>query len=606
MKRLSLLLVICISGLSLLFNGCDLAEKNISEDLSAPNIIMVITDDQGYGDLSCHGNSILKTPHLDKLSAQSVRFTNFHVGTTCAPTRAGLMSGHHCNRVGAWHTVMGRSFLSTRFKAMPAYLKNEGYKTAMFGKWHLGDNFPFRPQDRGFDEVIVHGGGGVGQTPDYWNNDYFDDTYFHNGEPRRVNGYCTDIWFDEAIRFMENNSTSVQPFFCYISTNAPHGPHHAPQQYIDAYKGLDNVPNPNFYGQIANIDDNIGKLMEAMHKMNISENTIFFFLTDNGTAQGAQLDNTGQVTKGFNAGMRGKKGSEYEGGHRVPLFIRFPEKMKIQNEMYDELASYTDILPTILDMVNVKSKNVFDGTSIWPLIKSGRQDGLKNRILITDTQRNAFPVKWKNASVMQDHWRLINNQALYNLQTDPGQKDNIMESNPEIADRLFNAYEAWWDEIKSDFESENRIIIGSKFENPVLLTSHDWHTDKLPPWHQNHIREGVVNNGTWLTSIEQDGEYLIKLYRWPPYLDIPVLQGLSEGEVVPGGNPYPAGKGLNIIRAELEVQNLKSSSLTPVSKQYFEFQIKLNQGTADFHTKLVDKEGTERGAYYVEVELLGD
>lgn len=195
-----------------------------------PNIIFILTDDQGYGDLACHGNSWIKTPHLDKLYSESIRFTNFHVGTTSAPTRAGLMSGKYCNKVGVWHTINGREMLSEDVEILPELLKEAGYQTGIFGKWHLGDSYPFRPQDRGFDEVLIHGGGGVGQQPDYWNNDYFDDTYFHNGNPEKFSGYCTDIWFSEAIKFIRNNKR--RPFFCYIPTNAPHSPFHVEEKYM--------------------------------------------------------------------------------------------------------------------------------------------------------------------------------------------------------------------------------------------------------------------------------------------------------------------------------------------------------------------------------------
>ena len=192
--RILLLIVVA----ALLFPSC----RNDSQtSKKQPNIILIMTDDQGYGDLGINGNEIIQTPNLDKLGLESIRFTNFHVATTCSPTRSGLMSGAHCNRVGAWHTIIGRSFLSAEFPTIAEYLQDAGFHTGIFGKWHLGDNYPFRPQDRGFEEVLIHGGGGVGQTPDYWNNDYFDDTYFRNGKAEKFSGFCTDIWFEEAISF---------------------------------------------------------------------------------------------------------------------------------------------------------------------------------------------------------------------------------------------------------------------------------------------------------------------------------------------------------------------------------------------------------------------
>jgi len=235
---------------------------------------MVMTDDQGYGDYSCHGNPLLQTPHLDRFSTSAVNFTNFHVATTCSPTRAGLLTGMHCNRTGTWHTVNGRSFLSTRFPTIASYLKEIGYHTSIFGKWHLGDNYPFRPQDRGFDEVLVHGGGGIGQGPDFWGNDYFDDTYLHNGEDKQFNGYCADVWFGEAIKHITKQSSSGEPFFCYISSNTAHGPHYAPQQFIDPFLNNEDVVNAGFMGQVANIDENMGKLMDAINQRGLKENTI--------------------------------------------------------------------------------------------------------------------------------------------------------------------------------------------------------------------------------------------------------------------------------------------------------------------------------------------
>lgn len=256
-----------------------------------------MTDDQGYGDLAAHGNPWLKTPNLDALHEASVRFTNFHVGTTCAPTRAGLMTGVNCNRTGAWHTVGGRSLLAERFVTLADELKEEGYATGIFGKWHLGDNYPYRPQDRGFEEVLIHGGGGVGQTPDYWENDYFDDTYFRNGSPEKFEGYCTDVWFRESMKYMEQKAAGNQPFFTYISTNAPHSPYHVEERYVAPYRGNDEIANPEFYGMIANADENIGRLLNWLEEKDMADNTIVVFLTDNGTSGGAYLDKQLHVKK---------------------------------------------------------------------------------------------------------------------------------------------------------------------------------------------------------------------------------------------------------------------------------------------------------------------
>ena len=571
-----------------------------------PNIILIMTDDQGYGDIALNGNKHIKTPNLNKLGQESIQFSNFHVATSCAPTRAGLMSGMNCNRAGAWHTVNGRSFLSKRFTTVATVLKNAGYQTGIFGKWHLGDNYPYRPQDRGFDEVLIHGGGGIGQIPDAWNNDYFDDTYFYNGEPKKFSGYCTDIWFDESMRFIKEASEKEKPFFCYITPNAPHSPFHVPQKYIDMYKDNSAVPNPNFYGMITNMDENIGKLQEMLEQQNLLENTILIFLTDNGTSAGVELDEEQYVTKGFNAGMRGKKISHYDGGHRVPLFVKLPKQKNETGTIYDQLVTYTDLTPTILDLVNIsKPKNVnYDGVSLKPLLTEGKQENLNNRFVIVDTQRNEFPEKWKKSCVMQGNWRLIDNKELYNVTSDLSQRTNVMEQNPEIAKKLADAYENWWSAIEEDLKIDNLISLGNKAQNPTLLTSHDWHSDQPKPWNQQHIREAKIDNGYWLVDVEQAGLYDLKLYRWPPELNKKFTDSIKKGDDVPGGTPYSPGKIVNFNSAKLKVDDKEFNATKSIDSTYFQFKVNLNKGKATLQTWLNDDTKANRGAYYVQVEKI--
>ena len=187
-----------------------------------PNVVLIITDDQGYGDLSCHGNPVLKTPNLDRLHSEAIRLTDYHVAPTCSPTRAALLTGRWANRTGVWHTVLGRSLLREDEVTMGRVFLDAGYATGMFGKWHLGDNYPFRPEDRGFSEVMRHGGGTVGETSDFWDNAYFDGTYFHNLVPEPIAGYCTDVWFDYARRFITAQKKAGRPFLAYISVSYTH------------------------------------------------------------------------------------------------------------------------------------------------------------------------------------------------------------------------------------------------------------------------------------------------------------------------------------------------------------------------------------------------
>src|SRR5690606_15740514 len=316
-----------------------------------PNVILVITDDQGYGDIAYHGNKIIKTPNLDRFFSQSLRATNFHVSPTCAPTRGALMTGRYTNRVGTWHTIAGRSLLFEDETLLPQVFAQNGYATGMFGKWHLGDNYPFRPEDRGFQEVVRHGGGGVKQGPDYWGNNYFDDTYWHNGTPQKYEGYVTDVFFEESLKFIENNRD--RPFFLYLATNAPHSPYHVPEKYYRLYEDEENLLDgqKRFYGMITNIDDNFGRLLEQLEKLEIADHTILIFMTDNGTAEGyVEREN---AVYGFNAGMRGRKGSEYDGGHRVPFAIRWPAGLPGDRNL-DQLLAHIDVLPTLVDLAGLR------------------------------------------------------------------------------------------------------------------------------------------------------------------------------------------------------------------------------------------------------------
>ena len=289
-----------------------------------PNVIIVMTDDQGYGDLGCHGNPILKTPELDRLHAESVRFTDFHVSPFCTPTRAALMTGNHPAVTGAYRTSSGRSLMHPDEKTIANLFVDAGYATGMVGKWHLGDNAPHRPQDRGFQDVVWHRAGGVGQAPDYWGNDYFDDTYERNGKYEKFEGYCTDVWYREGIRFIKENKD--QPFLLYLALNAPHGPYIVGKEWAAPYAKNRKVTNANFYGMIANIDHNMGLLRKSLDELGLTENTILIFMTDNGTASGAKFKGLDSLPlRGYNAGMRGKKSSVYEGGHRVPFFIHWPK-----------------------------------------------------------------------------------------------------------------------------------------------------------------------------------------------------------------------------------------------------------------------------------------
>jgi len=566
-------------GLSIL-PSCAGANRKAAAGRKRPNVVLVITDDQGYGDLACHGNPVIQTPNLDKLYTQSVRLTNFHVGPTCSPTRAGLMTGHYCNRTGVWHTIMGRSLLRKDEVTVADVFSAGGYRTGIFGKWHLGDNYPFRPQDRGFGEVLVHGGGGVGQGPDYWGNDYFDDTYFHNGTPEKHTGYCTDVWFDGAMKFI--NANKNRPFFCYIPTNAPHGPYNVAVEYMKPYldKGLPEN-QARFYGMITNIDDNMARLMRQLKELGLEKNTILIFMTDNGTSG-----------NGYNAGMRGKKGSEYDGGHRVPCFIRWPAGDLTGGIDIHRLTAHVDLLPTLIKLCGLEEpKGVkFDGDSLAGLLAS-QGDNWPDRTLVTDSQRIEHPEKWRKSAVMTDRWRLINGKELYDMKADPGQKTDIAAKHSQVVEKLREAYEDWWADVSERFNEYCEIIIGSDKQNPSRLMSHDWHAPKVP-WHQGHVRNGMQANGFWAVEIDRDGTYQFELRRWPEEVNAPINEAI------------PDGKAIAVTKARLKVADMDETKPVPAGARAVTFRAKLKAGKTRLQTWFVDEDGTSRGAYYVYAKRL--
>tara|TARA_B100000029_G_scaffold430958_1_gene442253 strand:- start:12621 stop:14357 length:1737 start_codon:yes stop_codon:yes gene_type:complete len=565
-----------------------------------PNVLFVITDDQGYGDLGCHGNTIINTPHLDKLHSQSVRFTNFHVGPTCAPTRAGIMTGRYCNSTGVWHTVGGRSLLRESEITMGDIFRENGYRTGMFGKWHLGDNYPFRPHDRGFEKALYHGGGGISQTPDYWKNDYFDDTYFRNGITESFKGYCTDVWFDEALKFIEDKSD--RPFLCYLSTNAPHSPFRVPPIYSNQYH--QQVPDfrSRFYGMITNIDENISRLRTKLRDLGIEENTILIFMTDNGTAAGCSMDNHNYVVNGFNAGMRGKKGSEYDGGHRVPLFIHWPKGKLVKGRDIEQLSANIDLLPTLIELCGLTQveDSKFHGISLAPFIREENKPSL-DRVVVTDSQRVEQPIKWKQSATMTQQWRLINGKELYDMKLDPEQRYDVALQNQDIVHNLRQHYEEWWEIVSTRFDEECPIIIGNAQEKCTTLTSHDWHGERQA-WNQGQIRNGLECNGYWSINVEKDGEYIFELRRWPKEEDRPIRAGIP-GETI---DLYHGGKELMITTASIIVGDRERiEKVSPVANSV-EFRLFVQSGPTRLKTYFNTEEGTQLGAYYVYVTQAED
>ena len=567
------LCVFCLSFVSV---------ENVRGDAKKkPNVILIITDDQGYGEIGAHGHTVLKTPNLDRLHGESVRLTDFHVDPTCSPTRAALLTGRYSTRTGVWHTVNGRSMMRGEELTIPEVFKANGYDTAMIGKWHLGTNYPCRPEDQGFDHTIWHFDGCIGGGPDYWGNDYFDDTYMTNGAWKKYKGYCTDVWFDEAAKWVEKKKD--QPFFLYLSTNAPHGPYIVEDKYSKPYE-QEGAPKAlaKFYGMIANIDENLGRFREKLADLGLAENTLLIYMTDNGTTAGWICLASGH--KYFNAGMRGWKSSAWEGGHRVPSFWYWPKGGLKGGRDISDMTAHIDVLPTLVDMLDLKKPDgpKLDGVSIPALNQEDTK--LPERTLFVHVQREHTPPKWRNSVAMRGPWRLMEGQELYNLTSDPGQQNDIATQHPDVVKSLRVDYEAWWKSLEDDMKQTVRMVLGGK-QNPTVLYSHDWvmPTTMITAWHQNHIRRGALINGPWNVEIEKDGRYEVILYRWAPYLK----------------------KEMQIEQARLEIAGVKKSMKLEPTATEAKFELDLREGPTRLMTWLVHPEGGESGAYYTQVRYLG-
>lgn len=482
-----------------------------------PNVILIITDDQGYGDLGFTGNPHVKTPVLDKFAGESIRFNEFYVSPVCAPTRSSLMTGRYSLRTGVRDTYNGGAIMAPAEITIAEMLKSEGYNTGIFGKWHLGDNYPSRPNDQGFDESLIHLSGGIGQVGDFttWfqgDSSYFNPVLWHNGKQEKYNGYCTDIFAGQAIRFIEKNRQS--PFFCYISFNAPHTPLQVPDEYYQKYKNID--PSEGFgnghkfnrpmsekdkedarkvYAMVSSIDDYLGKLFEKLEELKISQNTLIIFMTDNGPQQNRYV-----------AGMRGLKSSVYRGGVRVPFYLRYPVKFG-GNKNIETTSAHIDILPTLAEICKAKlpTNRVIDGKSLVPLLSGNSVDWAERSLFFYWTRR--YPELYNNISLQKGNFKLVGQTnynaeitdfELYDIKSDPFEQKNLVSEKTKVAERLKTELDKLYSELinSENMTDQPRIIIGNKNENPVFLNRNDAQGER-GIWAQEEVY------GKWLVGITE-------------------------------------------------------------------------------------------------------
>ena len=455
---------------------------------SRPNIILVLTDDQGYGDLGCHGHPYLKTPNMDKLHAQATRFTDFHASPTCAPTRAALMSGNAPFKNGITHTILERDRMTLEATTLAQVLKSAGYTTGIFGKWHLGDEEPYQPRNRGFDETFIHGAGGISQNyagtqSNPPRNGYFNPAIKHNNRFVKTKGYCTDVFFQQALGWIKTCADEKKPFFAYISTNAPHGPYIVDSSYSDKFKGKCDAKSAAFFGMIVNLDENLGLLMEKLDEWKLAEDTLLIFMTDNGSAAGT-----------YNYNMKGRKGSANEGGSRVPLFMRLPGRIKAGVDV-DRLTRHYDLFPTLAGFAGapLPAGAKLDGRSLLPLIENPAASWADRNVFfhVARWAKKGAPGPWgkgntdpdrakhKGFAVRNEKWRLVG-KSLYDIDKDPGQTKDVSKQFPEVVSGMLETFDAWWTDVRPLMVNEDASLdTGKPFLDQYMKQKKE---EGIPEW----------------------------------------------------------------------------------------------------------------------------
>ncbi|MDE0958312.1 MAG: arylsulfatase [Planctomycetota bacterium] len=579
--------------------GASVEEAATSQQVGSqrPNVIIVMTDDQGYGDLGIHGNPVIKTPNLDALARESARLDPFYVCPVCAPTRASLMTGRSHQRTRAIDTYIGRAMMDTDEVTIAEILRDAGYATGIFGKWHLGDCYPLRPGDQGFEKSLVHRGGGIGQPSDPVGGErkYTDPILMDNGVARQMKGYCTDIYFDEALKFARQAHQEEKPFLAIITDNCPHGPwHDTPAEELEMYKDVDlsvaafpqekGAPlkgNWNqdqvrrSYAMITNIDENIGKMIEQVDAMGIGKETLILFFCDNGP-EGRR----------FVSGFRGSKSSTLEGGVRSPFFARWPGTLQTGVATSWPAAIY-DVLPTVLAACSVPVPQgvKIDGTSFLADLK-GAKVKRRPRTVVIQAHRGDRPLLYHNFMARKNFMKLVHPSPfwrdtfegepdfqLYDLSKDPYELDDISDENPEIVQRLLGDYEAWFLDVSSGREdpwAPPRIIIGTEHEKMTVLTRQDWRHTHGRPWARD-------SRGQWHVTIASEGPYRIEC-RFSP-------------EKVPGV--------ITLICGDLEVRQ----AILPTTRSCSFRSVELPVGDVEVEIHITEGEQI-RGIHQADIELI--
>jgi arylsulfatase A-like enzyme len=595
----SFILILTLIGLSSHAAPADTAP---APEAAPPNILIILTDDQGLSDLSFYGNPSLETPQLDALARDSVRLEDFLAAPTCSPTRAALMTGQHEFKVGITHTISGRSVLKPGVPTLAEHFQSAGYRTGIFGKWHLGETYPSRPQDRGFEEVFIHLGGGIGQTPDYWGNSYFDPHIQHMGQWTATKGHCTQLFFQHAWDWIQQ--ADPRPWLAYLALNAPHTPLQIDEALVQKYtnKGLPES-QARFYALIDDIDQQMGRLLQQLDDTGLTDNTILVFMGDNGSAKGGRPDEME-----YNAGLRGTKASPYQGGARVPCFVRWPAGKLQGGRSVDMLSNINDIFPTLAELAGIPldARTPTDGRSLAPLLTGDTDVTWPERSLVTHVGRwpngAAAAHKHQGSAIRNERFALVNGHALYDLNNDPSEQHDVAETFPMQLQTLTRQYDHWWQSVQPHIQAVPPIMVGHP-EAPIShLTCMDWNAstledqgDKYPPWNQDYVRtlasggniDHIARLGAWKLEFARSGSYRITLRTLP-------------AEASDSAAQLQAGTATLIVGDKRYQQAIRAGSRS------IAFTLTIEQAVTTLET-LLEANASEtggHGAFFVQIEYL--
>ena len=510
----------------------------------------------------------------------------------CSPTRGQLLTGLAALRNGATSVTAGRTFLRPGIPTLADVFARAGYRTGIFGKWHLGDSYPHRPIDKGFQESVYHLGWGQLQSTPEFDWPLIDGRYFHNGVEKRYQGHCTDFWFDSAMAWMKNCKQQDVPFFCYLPTNAAHAPCIDLPEYVRPYEGRGPA---GFFGMIAHLDKRFGDLRKFLSEEKLEDDTIVVFMTDNGGTAGV---------KTFNAGLRAGKTTYYDGGHRVPCWIRWPNGKLGEPRDLATPTQNTDLLPTLCDLCGVAPPArdprdaPYSGVSLASYLRGSQP--MPDRMFVVQYGQE---LKKFDACVVWGKWRLVKGQELYNVDADRAQQSDVAAQHPAVVAALRDYYERWWHGLEPALSEFVPISIGARQQPVVELTSGDW--EGIYADNSGYVREaaGGPTGGHWNIKVEEAGSYAFTLRRWPERAQVALGEKYEPSSRSPANKPNLKTVGFpTIAAARIDISGVAVSATADPRATSVTVTANLPAGRTKLKAWFVDGDGRGLcGAFFVTV-----